>query len=134
VAVRRSTPESGSSRHDRTQRSAGGAGGARSRQEFVADAVDGPEVTGRGVVVAGLSAQLDGDLIQRAGGAEIVAAPDFVEEAVARKHLAGVGVKQLQQFQFARGEVFDGVAAAELLHALLFAGGIVGERQAATQG
>jgi hypothetical protein len=58
--------------------------------------VHGQEVARRGRVVAGLSAQLDGDLIQRAGGAEIVAAPDFVEEAVARKHLAWVGVKQLQ--------------------------------------
>jgi len=84
------------------------------RSEFVADAVDGEEVFGGVAVVAEFFSQLDDDLIQGASGAVIILAPDFVEEAVAREDLAGVSVKELEEFQFARGEFLNVFTAAHL--------------------
>lgn len=71
--------------------------------EFVADAVDGEEVFGFGAVVAQFFSQLDNYLVEGARRAIIVLAPDFIQQAVARKHFTGVGVEELEQFQFTRG-------------------------------
>src|SRR4051812_49378557 len=82
--------------------------------EFVADAVDSEEVFGFGAVVAKLFSQLHDDLVEGARGAIVVLAPDFVEEAVARKDFAGMGAKKLEEFQFAGSQFLDGFAAANL--------------------
>src|SRR4051812_5260518 len=65
-------------------------------------------------IIAEFFSQLDDDLIEGAGGAEIIVAPDFVEKTVARKDLAGMLRKKLEQFEFFGGEFFGHLAALEL--------------------
>jgi len=65
-------------------------------------------------VVAEFFAELDDDLIESPGRAVIIVTPNVVEEAVAGEDLAGMGVEELEQFQFSWGEGFGGFAALEL--------------------
>ena len=48
--------------------------------------------------VAELFAELDNDLVEGAGGAVVVVAPDVVEEFIAGEDLAGMGLEKLKEF------------------------------------
>ena len=82
--------------------------------KLVADAVDGEEVFGFAGIVAEFFAELDNDLVQRAGGAEIIVTPNFIEQPVAGEDFARMRVKKLQEFQFLGGEFFDLLAPFDL--------------------
>ena len=64
--------------------------------------------------VAELAAELDDDLIERAGRAVVSVSPDLVEEVIAGEDLAGARMEELQQLQFPRGEFTGGAVATEL--------------------
>lgn len=49
-------------------------------------------------IVAEFLTELDDDLVERAGGALVVVAPDLVQQAVAGHDFAGVRVEELQEF------------------------------------
>ena len=85
-----------------------------SRDHFVTDAVDGEQVFRFAAVVAEFFAELHDDLVQRARRAVIIVAPDFIQQLVARQHLAGVRVENLQQFQFLGREFFRRLAPFHL--------------------
>src|SRR5512139_3607242 len=82
--------------------------------EPIADAVNGEEMLRFVAVVAELLAQLDDDLVEGASGAVIVVAPDLVEQAIPRQHLAGMSIEELQQLQLLGSEFFDRLAAFQL--------------------
>src|SRR5689334_3634019 len=69
---------------------------------------------GFAAVVAQFFSQLDDYLVERAGRAVVVLAPDFVEKTVAREDFTRMGIKDLQQLQFASGEFLDGFLSFEL--------------------
>ena len=77
----------------------------------------GDEVFWFAGVVAQFFSQLHDHLVQGARGAEIVVTPDFVEEAVAGKNFAPMGMKKLQEFQFPRGQGLRMAEAAMLVSA-----------------
>src|ERR1035441_2157161 len=87
---------------------------SENRSQLVTDAVDGEQVFRFAAVVTEFFAKLHDDLVQRAGGAVIIVAPDFVQQFVARQNFAGVGMENLQQLQFLGREFFDGFAALYL--------------------
>src|SRR5436190_3322177 len=65
-------------------------------------------------IVAELLSQLDDDLVQGAGSAIIIVTPYLIEQAIARKDLARMVEKGLQQFQFSGGQFLDDFAALKL--------------------
>jgi hypothetical protein len=67
----------------------------------------GEQVFGLAAVVAEFFAELHDHLVQRARGAIVVVTPDFIEQPVARQHLAGMGMEKLEKLEFARGEIVD---------------------------
>jgi len=89
-------------------------GGYESGEKFVADAVDSQEMLGSVPVVAKFFSQLNDDLVEGASCAEVIVAPDVVEQAVTRKNFAGMSSEELKQFKFFCGKFFDRFAAAQL--------------------
>jgi hypothetical protein len=85
-----------------------------SGKKFIADAVDGEEMFGSVPVVAEFLSQLNDDLVESAGGAEITVTPDVVEQAVARKNFARMSREELKQFELFCSEFLDPFAAAKL--------------------
>src|SRR5947207_13727957 len=71
--------------------------GPLSNQQLVSNSMNGDQVLRLLGGIAELFTELDDDLIERAGGAVIVVAPDFAQELVARKHRLRMRIKQLVQ-------------------------------------
>ncbi len=65
-------------------------------------------------VVAQFFSQLNDHLVQRPRRAVVIVAPDVVQQAVARKHFAGVRVKKLEQFKLPGGKFLGRLAALQL--------------------
>jgi hypothetical protein len=58
---------------------------AASQNQFISDPVDGEQVFRLVSVVSDFLAQLDDCLVQGAGGAEVIVAPDIIKEFIARE-------------------------------------------------
>lgn len=69
---------------------------------------------GRPRYIAEFLAERDNDLVERARGAVVGLAPHLVQQAVAREHLAGMRVEELQQLQLLRGKPLDCFSPPEL--------------------
>ena len=65
-------------------------------------------------VVAEFFSQLNDDLVESAGGAEVIVAPDVVEQAVPRKNFAGMSGEELKELKLFCCEFLDRFAAAQL--------------------
>jgi len=57
-------------------------------------------------------AEFDDELVEGAGGTEVIDAPDFVEDGIAGDGVAAFAKKEGEHFEFARGEV-EGLCAPE---------------------
>jgi hypothetical protein len=84
------------------------------KNKFVTDAMDGEEMFGRVPVVAEFFSELNDDLVESAGGAEVIVTPYVVEQSVTGENFAGVSGEELKELKFFCGEFLDGFAAAQL--------------------
>jgi len=57
-------------------------------------------------------AEFDHELVEGAGGAKVIDAPDFIEDGIAGDGVAAFAKKEGEHFEFARGEV-EGLCAPE---------------------
>jgi hypothetical protein len=80
--------------------------------ESVAESVNRHEVLGGGWIGLEFLAEFDDELVEGAGGTEVIDAPDFVEDGIAGDGVAAFAKKQGEHFEFARGEV-EGLLATE---------------------
>src|SRR6185503_12889718 len=107
--------------------------------------MDGQEMLGVVGVVTELAAKLHDHLVQRARRAVVIVTPDLVEQPVSGKHLAGMGVEELKQLEFAGGEFLGRFTAAQLeflridrcgadLELALLGGGLAAAPRASEQG
>ena len=68
------------------------------------------EVLGGGGIGFEFLAKFDDELVEGAGGTEVIDAPDFVEDGIAGDGVAAFAEKEGEHFEFARGEV-EGLCA-----------------------
>ena len=65
-------------------------------------------------IVAKLFPKLNNHLVQRAGGAEIIVAPDLVEQPISLQHFTRVRVEKLEQPYFLGRQFLIGLAPLNL--------------------
>ena len=80
--------------------------------ESVAESVNRHEVLRGGGIGLEFLAEFDDELVEGSGGAEVIDAPDFVEDGIAGDGVAAFAKKEGEHFEFARGEI-DGLCAPE---------------------
>src|SRR6185436_10435644 len=82
-------------------------------QKFVAYAVNRQQMPRIVRWIAKFFPQLHDHLVQGAGGAKIIVAPNLVQQLIARKDFPGMLLEKLQQPQLFRREFFGGAAAPQ---------------------
>src|SRR5579862_3253544 len=69
------------------------------RRHPIPNPMHGHDVLRLRSVIAQLFPQLDDHLVERSRGAEVVVAPDFIEQPVAGEDFAGVGGEDLEELE-----------------------------------